>query len=272
MTNEVTWAIQTNLMNELSMRKVWQAAIDSGAKVQEIVVLPFSDDFANADEIPELTGIVIPYGSTSFTKISKRLGWKGNCYVDETFRATAWNVNRSDMLNQDMHVMKVKETPEFFKDIPDDDYWFIRPVRDLKEFAGTVAKVAEIKTWMGSTASGNFSFDEDTEIVVAPEKHLYSESRFFIVGGKVVDGSYYRMGGKLRTQRITESLLLDIAQKMADVWLPHECCVMDIADTDEGLKCIEFNTINGSGFYDHDINTIVKAMTEWAFNLPPEGK
>jgi ATP-grasp domain, R2K clade family 3 len=263
--NSVTWAIQTNLMNDNAMRTVWQAALDAGAKVQEIVVLPFTDDFHN--EVPEMEGIVIPYGSTSFTKISKRKGWTGNCYIDETFRANVWNDNRNDMLNADAVIMKVKETAEYFKDTDEEDYWFIRPVKDLKEFTGTVSQVGDIKSWMSSPKSGNFSFGEDTEILLAPLKTLYSESRFFVVDRKVVSGSYYRMGGRMLTKRITEQEVIDYAQEKANGWLPHECCVMDLADTDDGIKVIEFNTINGSGFYDHDIPEIVKAMTEWGRNL-----
>lgn len=263
--NKVTWAIQTNLISDFSARSVWQAAIDSGASVQEIVVLPFTDDFYN--DVPEMEGIIIPYGSCSFTKISKRKGWKGNCFVNETFRADVWNANRTDMLNSDAIIMKVKETAEFFKNANEEEYWFIRPLRDLKEFTGTVSQVGDIKHWMSSPKSGNFSFGENTEIILAPIKTLYSESRFFVVDGKVVSGSYYRMGGRSHSKRIVQQEILDYAQDKANGWLPHECCVMDLADTDDGIKVIEFNTINGSGFYDHDISKIVKAMTEWAKSL-----
>lgn len=263
--NKVTWAIQTNLISDYSARSVWQAAIDSGANVQEIVVLPFTDEFDN--EVPEMDGVIIPYGSCSFTKISKRKGWLGNCYVDETFRADVWNKNRDDMLNHDAVLMKVKDTAEFFKDTDEEENWFIRPARDLKEFTGTVSQVGDIKSWMSSPSSGNFSFGEDTEIVLAPVKTLFSESRFFVVDRKVVSGSYYRMGGRMHSKQIHQQEVLDYAQRKADKWLPHDCCVMDLADTEDGIKVIEFNTINGSGFYDHDIPVIVKAMTEWARNL-----
>ncbi len=263
--NKVTWAIQTNLISDHSARTVWQAALDAGAAVQEVVVLPFTDEFYN--DVPEMDGVVIPYGSCSFTKISKRKGWNGNCFVDETFRADVWNANRPDMLNSDAVIMEVKDTPKFFEGVDEDDYWFIRPLRDLKEFTGTVEQVGDIKNWMSSTKSGNFSFGENTQIILAPVKTLYSESRFFVVGGKVIDGSYYRMGGRPHCKHITQSEVIEKAQELANIWLPHECCVMDLADTDDGIKVIEFNTINGSGFYDHDIPTIVKAMTEWARNL-----
>ncbi|MBT2748957.1 ATP-grasp domain-containing protein [Lysobacter sp. ISL-50] len=37
--------------------------------------------------------------------------------------------------------------------------------------------------------------------------------------------------------------------------------MMDVAQTDDGFKVIEFNTFNSSGFYAHDIGKIVAAVT-----------
>lgn len=267
--NKVTWAVQTNLISDFTTHSVWYAALDNGCEAKEVVVIPFQDEFGNEDELQAMLvdGVVIPYGSCKLTRISQQRNWRGNCFDPETFRSDVWNEKRSDMLNADSVFMRVKDTAEFFKDTPDSDQWFIRPVRDLKEFNGTVADVGDIKHWMSSTKSGNFSFGDETEIMLSPVKKIYSESRFFVVGGKVVDGSYYRMGGRLQPSHITQQEVIDSAQELADKWLPHECCVLDIADTDEGLKVIEFNTINSSGFYDHDIPAIVKAMTEWARSL-----
>jgi ATP-grasp domain-containing protein len=51
---------------------------------------------------------------------------------------------------------------------------------------------------------------------------------------------------------------------MANVWLPAACCVMDTCLLDTGeLKVVEFNCINGSGFYDHDVKKIMKVWWEY---------
>lgn len=267
--NHVTWVIQTNLINDFTTHSVWYAAQDNGCDAKEAVIVPFQDELGNEEDLLAMpvNGVVIPYGSVKLTRISKMRGWRGNCYDEDTFRSDLWLTKRDDMLNSGAFFMRVRNTPEFFEFAEDSDQWFIRPVKDLKQFNGTVADVADIRNWMNSTKSGNFSFDEDTEIMLAPVQKLYSESRFFIVGGKIVEGSYYKMGGRTHAARITQQEVLDSAQELADKWLPHECCVMDVADTDNGLKVIEFNTINSSGFYDHNIPNIVKAMTEWARNL-----
>lgn len=256
----VTWAIQTNLINDIRLNQMWYAVQEAGANVQELVVLPFTDDFDN--EIPDLDGHVIPYGSTKMIKLSQKYKWDGLFFDENTFKVDVWLSNNHKMLNKNSLQMKVKDIFEKFKDVDDNEDWFIRPLRDLKEFNGTVANVKEIKRWMNSVYSGNFDFSEDTDVVIAPVQKLYNECRFFIVNGKVVDGSIYRQNGLLRSLHIDDISIINQAQELADIWLPHRTCVMDIALTDEGFKIIEFNTFNCTGFYDNDVNKIVKAVTD----------
>lgn len=268
--NHVTWAIQTNLISDFTAQSVWEYAKRMGCDVHEAIVIPFQDDLDNQAELEALDSdesIIIPYGSVKLAKIASRCNWRGNCYVPETFKVDVWNHYRDDMLNHDAVFMRVRDTHDFLRGVPDDQQFFIRPLQDLKEFNGTVADAADIRHWMNSPKSGNFSFGEDTMIAISYVKKLYSESRWFVVDGKVIDGSYYRMGGRLIKNRINQPEVIAEAQRVADIWLPHECCVLDIADTDDGTKVIEFNTINSSGFYDHDIGSIVFAMTEWARKL-----
>lgn len=264
--NKVTWVVQTNLLDQAQMLAVWNSALELGCEMLEAIVIPFQDEFGNEEELQQLEvskNCVIPYGSCKLTRISEERGWSGNCFDPKTFDMSVWNSRRDDMLNSKAQFMRVKDTSIFFEGVDEDEEWFIRPIHDLKQFSGTVAQVGDIKNWMSSPKSGNFSFGDETEIAISPVLKLYSEARFFVVDGKVVDGSYYRMGGRLISSHITQQEVLDAAQEKADGWLPHPCCVMDIADTDDGLKVIEFNTINSSGFYDHDVKKIVTAMTEW---------
>lgn len=262
MEKTIYWAIQTNLIAENQVREVWDAVLATGAKTQEVIVVPFSEEFGN--EIPDIGEYVIPYGSTKLNKMAQARGWKGNWFDKTTFRVDTWNANRDDMLNSDAIHMKVKDTINYLKDVDDDQLWFIRPLNDLKEFNGTVTATCEIKKWMSSVYSGNFSFTEDTEIIIAKPKPIEREARFFIVGGKVIDGSWYRIHGQLLSQPVTNETFMEEVQELADIWLPHRCCVMDVAVMSDGsVKVIEYNAINSTGFYYHNIPKIVKAMTDY---------
>jgi hypothetical protein len=117
---------------------------------------------------------------------------------------------------------------------------------------------------MYSVESGNFSFTADTLVSISPVQNLNAEYRFFVVGGKVIDGSLYRICGQGLCQPVTKPDIFEAAQEKADIWLPHPNCVMDIAIVDDEMKLVEFNCINGSGFYYNDINKIVGALSEYA--------
>ena len=134
--NNVTWAIQTNLINDINLNKIWYAVQQAGANVQELVILPFCYDFDN--DVPDMDGIVVPYGSTKLAKIAKVRNWKGLCFDDETFRADTWNKNHTEMLNSDVNFLKVKDIFSHYENVDDEKEMFIRPLRDLKEFNGTI--------------------------------------------------------------------------------------------------------------------------------------
>jgi hypothetical protein len=46
-------------------------------------------------------------------------------------------------------------------------------------------------------------------------------------------------------------------------WAPLDCFVLDVADTPLGLKVIEVNCINASGYYEADMNKLVMALEEY---------
>lgn len=255
----VTWAIQTNFIADEQIRRVWRGAEAARARVQEVQVVPFSDELGN--EVPELDGVVIPYGATKLTRLAQRRGWRGLCFDEAAFRVDAWNRERDDMLNQHVRQMTVRECMAAMRAEPEDSVWFVRPVQDLKHFDGTVTVAKEIGRWMSSVDSGNYSFDETTEVILAPVKKIHGEWRFFVVDGQVVDGSSYRIAGQRMANPVARPELYEIAQELADGWLPHRTCAMDVALTDDGYKVIEFNTFNSSGFYAHDIEKVVAAVT-----------
>lgn len=261
MAHPITWIIQTNLLAHGQVKAVWEAALRAGAAVHEAVVIPFSDELGN--EIPDFEGVVIPYGSTKLTRMAQQRNWEGLCFDPHAFRVDAWNQHRSDMLNHDVRHMTVRQAMEIMASEPADSQWFIRPVEDLKHFNGTVSTAREICRWMSSVDSGNFSFADTTEVIVAPLRDIHAEWRYFVVGGQVADGSLYRHAGRPRLRHIDDPQILEQAQALANGWLPHATCVMDVALTDEGFKVIEFNAFNSSGFYAHDISKIVQAATDY---------
>jgi hypothetical protein len=256
-----TWVLQSNFLNIDQMTHFAVALRDQGIPFVDVAVIPFSDDFVTPIDVQDSR--IVPYGSTSLIKNAMRKGWSGVYFNDATFDARAWNQNRTDMLNQDAEFMTVNEAAEKFASKPEDEVYFIRPVKDLKQFNGTVTDSKEISRWMNSVESGNFSFDGDTVVAISSPKEILMEWRHFVVDGKIVTSGSYRFKGMRLVRRELDRATIDEAQQLADKWLPHETCVMDTALTADGVKVVEFNCLNGSGFYYHDIGALVKAVTEY---------
>lgn len=251
------WAIQSTLINPIHSVQVLDAVKALGKPFVLADHIPFDDKFIEPIEGTDL----IPYGSTTVMKMALRDGWEGLAFNHRTFRHTFWVGSRDDMLNADARVMTVADAAVEADCWPIVAKWFIRPNDDLKMFSGVVLPVKEIYEWFTkATDSSKGSFNPTDEIICAIPQDIRAEWRCFVVDGHVIDSSMYRCNGEQRLLRETNPALKAQFKRMAGEWLPHRNCVMDIALVDDGFKVIEFNCINCSGFYDHDIPLIVKCL------------
>ena len=261
-----TWIVQTNFIQEHHHEMLIDALTEQGTPVYGVKVIPFVDEL----ELPKIDDPkIVPYGSTKLQRIGNINGWPGGVFFDDAmFRVNLWNKERDDMLNSDAVVMTVTEALPYLLSRQDETF-FTRPVRDLKAYSGATLPGHEIYSWLNATLGQElWNFDKDTEIVLASPKHIEREWRYFVVGGKIVSGSSYRWKGTRLLMREQDRETLAEAQAFADKWLPHETVVMDLALTDEGMRVIEFNCLNASGFYYHDIKAIARAVTEYVDGLP----
>lgn len=264
------WLLQTNLIDSVQLSQICSALRQRGIFFQGCHVIPFQEEIQFL-EPPPVRKDVVPYGSAKLSRVAEKEGWTGMFFDNELFRSDVCNINRSDMLNSDGEVMLVRDLQERFKFVADEEVYFIRPVKDLKEFNGTLTTAKEIRRWMSSIDSGNFSFSAESPVVVAPPKEILAEWRWFVVNHKVISGSTYKMHGQRLVQRETDANVIFEAQVLADKWLPNPTVCMDIALTKSGPKVIEFNCFNSSGFYYHDIGAVVEAVTNHVDNVSTIG-
>lgn len=257
------WAIQSNLFSQWQEEHIISVLDDNS--IPWVNVMPDKDKIVFLDALP-LGKNIIPYGSTKLVRLARQCGWNGVFFDDHNFNVETWNLNRKDMLNSDAIITTVSEASTLFEKFDYRSIWFIRPTEDFKAFGGTVTTAEQIRIWKSSPDTKNFSFPDTTRVAISKWKEINSESRYFIVGGKVIDGSTYKINNQRQTIHETDINKLQEIQRLADLWLPHETCVMDVADTPNGLKIVEFNCINCSGFYDHNINLIIKKVNSYFGN------
>lgn len=254
--------IQHNLMNEGQL-KLTKDAVEKYPH-RFVGLIPFSREITS-DE-PLIGTNFIPYGSTLFTTLVYEMGWKGLHFDLSKFNYRKSMLMRSDMLNGDnlFFFGPISTAVGILKRADPHKLFFIRPSEDLKQFSGQVIEAKECADWLEDAMLCDTSgSDANTDVVISNPVNIQAEWRWFVVDGKIVDGSMYRANNQLIKKHETDRKVIDEAQTFADKWLPDPCCCMDLALVDGKLKVIEFNCINSSGFYNHDVSKIFDALWEY---------
>jgi hypothetical protein len=264
--DDVTWVVQANYLNKERQDNV--ARILGDLKIPFVGVnLQFFEDPMNfLFEEPKHKRL-IPYGSHGLMLRALASDWEG-CFFDaKTFRVDTWQRERTDLVNQTAHILTVGEAIQWCRDQKEwTNEFHLRPVEDNKVFSGIVMDIDEIEIWLQKAIDAAYEYRQllpTTQIAISPVRTLQAEWRWFVVGGQVCDGSMCRMRGLPWKQHETDAAVIEEAQRLADKWLPHPTCVMDVALVDDKPEIIEFNCLNSSGFYSHNVEKIVQAVTDF---------
>jgi len=65
----------------------------------------------------------------------------------------------------------------------------------------------------------------------------------------------------LRQDKYVPDHVLCFAEETAKIWRPDDVYVMDVCETDDDLKIVEFNCFNASGFYNCNVGQIVRKVS-----------
>jgi len=271
------WIIQNNLYNETGYVRFIEALERLGVDYMTVKPVPFTNKLLPADfdsmtqdfeSTPEPfidpDQKIMVCGATSLSRISKAKGWTPGSYLNENFDFSVWRdgFGHENILNADAIVGRVKDIA-----IPDHDCLFLRPVHDSKAFTGMVMDYHELKNWIKDiSAMEEVEFvplHMNTEIMISSTKLIEAEYRMFVVDGKVVTGSMYKLGSRVLADEYVAPAVTDFTQEMVDRWSPADAFVIDIAETPEGMKVIEINNINSAGFYNADVQRIIIALEDF---------
>lgn len=252
----VSWYVQTNLVQEHCIEAIERACAQSKVGFIPHVAIPFSDVLA----LPATSDLLIPYGSTTLIKnFSKApVDRSGLFFKPENFRTSEWlkhfgvRLLNSDAIVVPLDQIDVDSLPETF---------FMKPDNDLKDFSGGLVDRDNLHKFIEQVSHGGFTFGMDIPVVISEPKRTGWEWRLFMSGDKVITGSSYRLGQMLNQTKPVSEKVLRFARDTAQIWRPDELFVLDVAEDAHGLKIVEFNCINASGFYRCDIGKIVKEVS-----------
>jgi hypothetical protein len=252
--------IQNNLGSSGEAERLVTAASAAGATVQLVKVIPFSDELPDVPrEVP-----TIFYGAVNFIN---------NVWKSGRWSPAAWYSNNAfsydnylarydtEMLNSDGRILTMEQ---FGLEKHDQDtLFFVRPIRDLKEFAGEIMTFGDYAGWFDGISHGGFTITPDCPILVAEPKRIVEEYRLFVVEGEVVAWTRYKKGDRFARLNVTSDVPSDVllyGERQARRYSPAPVFVMDVGYTQDGLKIIELGSFNSAGLYAAKEADIVEAI------------
>lgn len=260
--------VQENLFNETGfndlMRVLNQAAIPHAV----VKVVPFSHEVIGLpDDLPKE---VIVYGSTTLSRVAKERGWVPGSFLNENFDAAIWMdrygrecLNHGARLCRFADVVKEDTYPTLSHE------FFLRPALDDKSFNGGVYTWEEFEEWRRKVLDLKETYttlDADTMVVVSRYHKISMEIRLFIVDGKVVTSSVYKVGNQVRASPLVDAWVIEYGERMAALWSPDRAFVLDVALVDGYPAIVEINCINSAGFYAADVSKLVQALDGMSFS------
>lgn len=257
------WIIQNNIFSEAGWDQLLQTIDRFGISHSVHRVVPFVGEL----EPPAVVGHdnVICIGSYSMRHAAKRHGWTPGVF---------------DLFEQDFgqqlkhwgeHMLNASSVISSFADaVFTDDFMFVRPCNDSKYFAGRVFSREEFETWQIQVCDlqleDGSSLTPQTLIQVVKPILIYCEARFWVVKGCIITKSIYKRGDRVIYSSEVDDSFTQYVEERIEEWQPHEAFVIDVCDTGLGLKIVEINTLNSSGFYAGDVQKLVLALEE-AFSV-----
>jgi hypothetical protein len=214
--------------------------------------------------IVENPDAVVMFGAYSMWRTAEEIGYKPGVFRLRPFVGeAAW---QPYLLNgPDARLVRLRDIPSAIT--ADDTDWFVRPVEDNKEIAGTVMD----GTALVSMAEGVLKLEpheiplgslrHDTELMLCEPVRIMKEWSLWAVGGRIVTWSLYKEGARVVYRPEIDDDALEFAQNMVDLNPGYsDAFVIDVCRTADGLFLLETNNINSAGFYAADLAKLVMAI------------
>jgi hypothetical protein len=244
----MVYLIQEGFYKEENYHKLVQALEETNSSYKVITV---NLDGIECNLVENEKYII--FGGNRFSAFAQDIGLHPGTYKNDNFNHSVCVENwGSDMLNY------IYVIGDIFSIEPTWDTFFLRPLLDDKIMTGKVATKIELEQYRKRV---NIAY-KDKLLIASEVKEILKEYRLFIVDNEIITGSLYKVEGQLYTYSDIPEKVKEYAEKVINAWQPSLAYALDIAETVDGLKIIEINNINATGFYKANVSSIVKALNK----------
>jgi ATP-grasp domain, R2K clade family 3 len=259
------WIIQNNIYSEEGFDNLISTLDTLGLPYSVHKCVPFE---GTLDPEPKpIDGKAIVMGSYTLALKAKQYGWTPGAFITEDLdykkQLAHWG---TAMFNHDA-IFTTFGAVE-----PQKNPFFIRPVADTKSFTGFVVDWPYFENWRNGEIRHAKKYPDDvlngrilsldTEVMVCPNKRIYNEFRTWIVNGKAVAWSQYKVGTMQHYRENVDQRILSFAGEVAKIWSPAPAYVLDVFETENGLFIGEINNLNAAGFYKANMGKLIMALEE----------
>lgn len=242
-----------------------------GLPYEYFKLIPFIDKFEFQSPVKDNAFL---FGSVKAARFLNKEGYKPGSMYNDNHDFEVYGPKYGElMLNHGSHIMS------FDSPLPEDDKWtmfFGRPCGDNKLFAGGVFMRHSWDDMVNEMLTRKFMEDETPEefkirtdryrsynVMISQLQEIKWEVRCWIVGGKVITMSQYKIGTRVvYDNKDHEDWLKNIVQSYVDIYQPAEAFVMDVCLVGEDVKIVEINCINAAGFYDANMQKLLNSIEE----------
>ncbi len=255
------WVVQDNLWHDQEYGNLLDALSRFDIPHDIVKIVPFSHEL-----IPDVnpTGLVIAYGGTLLAQIAAKKKWIPGSFLNENHDFRRWRVKYGrHLLNSDAEVSSFGGVTPFWQE------FFIRPCADSKSFNGMVTTWDDFKIWQKKVVDLKETYttlNAKTMVCYGEIKEIWTESRFFVVDGKIATYSQYKRGSRIIPVSTVDEAAISFVQQMIDIWCPARGFVIDVALTPDGYRVIEINCLNSAGLYAINAQKLVEAIEGMAFD------
>lgn len=269
------YVIQENIFRESHYNLLIETLDKLKLPYKVVRVFPYIDKIVDIEDIPDydyevkkLPDLVVPnekifvFGAVKLARICRDKNWYPGSLLNDNHDFMIYSKYYKDnLLNYDSEILKVSDDIDW-----DIDLKFIRPSKDSKAFNGKLYNKESWKQVIDTNINNQRGIlTEDTLIQVSSPKNIYKEIRFWVIGGKIITGSQYKIGYTIQYNTYYEPEALEYAQKMVDIYQVSEAFVIDVCLCDDGWKIVEINCINCAGFYLCNMQKMIMEL-EYYFN------
>ena len=213
---------------------------------------------------------VIFHGSLgNADRVRSDLPWNPGAYCNtDAFSCAAWYPQVSKSLLNQRHtfttVRRFTEDPvSHFEELACANAIFVRPDSALKPFSGRRLTREEVSP--AKLDHGFYYDDLDLPIVLALPQEVQREWRLVMVDGAAVTGTSYLAESRTGESSRLPAEVQDFAEQVAgSIDVGDPVYILDVCETNEGLRLLELNPFSGADLYLCNRRAIVESVSQIA--------